>query len=159
MRVLSSSILLNSIPLCALWVPPPALRFRTHTNYSLHPFGYGLGFFPQTYKIIPFDIFQKMCFGTGNRSASVKTQSDPQNYSLPYTSSLFPGLTGHHILDWRLHTSYSPQIPVILKPTASNTRRQYSIFPHQITHVTLVLSDIHSIISLPEPLSPQITLL
>ena len=131
----SSSIRLNNIKLFALLVAPPALKFIAFTTCPLHHFGQGPGVFPPTYKILPFAIFQKLYFCPGNISASVKNQSNCQHFPLPYPYLLCQGVSGHHIMDWCLHTLLLPQILVTLKPTALTTRCQNGIFPCNITYV------------------------
>ena len=152
MEIHSSSTCLNNINLVAPSFAYPSFRCRTCTTCLIHPFGQGPGFFPPTYKTLPFAIFQKSCVDSGNISAYINTQSDPHHSPLPYPFSLRQGVYGHHLLYWRLHTSLSPQIHVILNPIAPSTKCQNGILPHHITHFSFVWFNVHSLLSLPESL-------
>ena len=157
MGVHSSSTSLNNIRCFAPSVAPPDLLCRTCTTRHLHPFLQDPGFFPPIYKTIPFAIFQKACIYLVSILDSVNTQSSPQHSSLPYPLSLCHGVSSHHILDWRLHTSPPPPPPpihVTLKPTTSMTKVQNGIILHQITRVPFVWYDVHYLLSPPESLLP-----
>ena len=127
MGVHYSSIRLNKIRLFAPSVDPPILRCRTCTTFPIQPFVHRPGLFTLTYKILTFAIFHKSCVDFGNISDSVNDQYDLLHCSLPSPSLLCQGMSGHHLLEWRLHTSLPPQIPVTLKPTAPMTKFQNGI--------------------------------
>ena len=102
-----SPLLLHSSQQHKIFAPsvtPPVLRCRTYTTCPLHTFGKPPGLFTPAYKIISFATFQKAFVVSGNISDYVNTQSDPQHCSLYSTFSLCQGVSGQHILDWRLHT-------------------------------------------------------
>ena len=139
MGVHSSSISLNNIRLSAPSVDPPALRCKPLITCPLHPFGHGPGFFSPTYKIIPFAVFQKTFVGSSNRSSSFNAHSNPQNCSIPSPSSLCQGVSGHHLLGWRLNTSLPPQIHVTIIPI---TRNKVKVTAKRLQHTNQLVKKI-----------------
>ena len=92
----------------------------------------------------------------GNWWDSVNTKFDSQNSSFPSTSSLYHGVSGHHICVWRFHASLYLHISMTLKTTPPKTRFQNGTLPHQITHLPLIQSNHHFLLSSPVSLSEPI---
>ena len=106
-------------------------------------------FFPLTHITLTLALFQKGWFSSGNWPASINIQSDSHHYASFTPSFLFHGVSGHHLRVCNFQASLFPHIPITLRPTAPVTIFQKGIFPHQITHLTFILSKQHSLISLP----------